>query len=242
MFWFKQKELVIEFFTTNPSAFELAKPDHAVKFIPDWWKNIPPHVIQPGEIHKSPTMKRCAGFVEHYKHGFMLPIWSDLNIQFGPIGTTEYKWQFSDRVSVLDNHNFKQTNNYLREEEVLHVKLINPWVFKCDEDVPWVWTSPSWNTIKTNNVYSTLQGTVEYKYQHTANINMLIYKNHQWNTIHIPFRTPIAHAIPLTTRPLKIVHHLAEKTEFDMLYHRAAQVKFLNKYKIVRNLLKGDAR
>ena len=234
MFWFKPKEIVLDCFTDSLNAFALAKPDHAAKFIPDWWKKTPLYVVEEGNFFKSPTMKKCFGFVENYKHGAILPMWSDLNIEIGPIGSTDYRWQFADRVSGLSMHSFKQMNDYLEETKVMHIKLISPWDFRCKENVKWAWTSPTWN-ILNNHKLMVLPGITEYKYQYSTNTNMLIFRTNQTQLIEIPFRSPIAHVIPLEQRRLKIKHHLVSEDERKKLgLAMDMSVSFIRRYGSVK--------
>lgn len=239
MLWIKPKEVLLECFTSNSSVFDLAKPDHAVKFVPDWWKDVPPSFVGAGAFFKSPTIKKCSGFIENFKHGLMLPMWSDLSIELGRAGTVDYRWQYSDFHSELETHSFEQINNYLDPKQVFHAKLMNPWAFKCKEDTPWMWSNPTWNMLGTNH-YVALPGVVDYKYQHSVHVNLLFSRGQTTKVIEIPFRMPLVQITPLTERRLKVKHHLVSQKELDDLKNRSRLVTFVGKYSTIKNILKGN--
>ena len=230
IFLFKQKNIVLDCFTTNHSVFEFAKPDISSKFLPDWWKEIPKTYTPPDQINKRSTVRQCDGLINHYKHGIVLPMWCDLQIELGPEGTPDCRWQFSDGFSFLDYHDFRQFNNYLSIDKLFHAKLISHWQFKCSETIPWVWMQPTWNLIEQNQ-YTVIPGTVEYKYQHGTNINLMLHRSKETQSIFIPFRKPLVQITPLSDRKIKLKYHLVDENEIKKINYVNVPITFINKYK-----------
>jgi hypothetical protein len=214
-FIFRRKPIHIDCLTSNQTAYEYASIDHASNFIPDWWKKLPKSYDHPSGVGSTATMKSCAGFVDLYSKGLIIPLWSDLIIV---IEGTEYKWRFADAKSQIIMHDSQQSGTFLNDIKCFHLKLVAPWEFFCKEDIPWHFSQPVWNDYASRD-YCTPSGIVEYKNQHTVAIQTLIR-----HPIFIPkkeiiinHRHPMAHIVPLSERPIKIHTHLVSESEIKQV-------------------------
>lgn len=234
----RTKPVKVDLYTDRSGVFAVAQPLDARKFLPDWWKAIPTSYIdQDKPLAPRTTMKKCAGFIDLYRHGFIVPLWCDLNIKIGKKGTTEYAYQFSDLTSVMSSHPEKQRGEFLPETEWQHLKLCVPWHAKCNEEVPFMVCGAEYN-MDSSNRWITAHGVVEYKYQSSLNVNLFFQRRDEDYTVHIPAGTPIAHVIPLSERPLEITHHLVTPFEMDRaapLHHTAS---FIGRYARVKAMSK----
>ena len=82
-FFFKRKKIVVDCFTDNYSINELFPIQTANNFYPDWWKNLPKTydaMNKWGLRVSQSTMKKCPAIIDLYKTGFIMPLWSDLQI------------------------------------------------------------------------------------------------------------------------------------------------------------------
>jgi len=235
LFFFRKPKVIVDCFTENSGAFEFAKPDNAIKFIPDWWKNIPVSYTPENSFFKYPTLKGCDGVINNFKYGVIIPAWCDLAIEIGPKGSDFYRWQFSDSFSELSTHEYIQFNNHIDAREIQHIKLHSPWYFSCKEIMHWIWTDPKWNNIKINN-YIVLPGITSFKYQHSTNINLLFYREAQSKIIDIKHRTPLMHMIPLSDKKLILKHHLVSRDEFNKLGLNPGVLTFFNRIKTLKKL------
>jgi hypothetical protein len=233
LFFFRKPKVIIDCFTSNASAFEFAKPNNAIKFIPDWWRNIPISYIPENSFFEHKTLKKCDGIINNFKHGLVIPMWCDVAIEIGPRGTNYYRYQFADNTSSLDSHDHKQFDNYIKEEEIQHIKFHSPWFFSCKENIYWSWVDPKWNTIKIND-YIVLPGVTSFKYQATTNINMLFYRGEKTKKVEIKYGTPLAHILPLTDKKLVLKHHLVDRNEIFKL--ETNPVKFINNVQILKKV------
>jgi hypothetical protein len=176
------------------------------------------------DIHKASTIKHCTGFIEYYKQGFILPAWSDLAIE---VKDGNYRWQFSDRRSVIEVHPKEQWESYADPKSYGHMKLCSPWELKSKSDTKFMFLAPSWN-YPMGTPLTFLNGTVEYKYNHATNINVLISLRDD-ATFNIPHGQPLAHIVPITDKQVELRHHLVSAEELSRI--QPSSFSFTNTYK-----------
>lgn len=176
MFFFKKKKLVVDCFTKVEQLAKIGIPK-ASEYIPQWWKAIPKSHNGPnamGMAIPKTTMKTCAGFIDLYRRGNILPLWSDLIID---INETSYTWQFADthpdnQIREHDSYQFA-TEGY-KFEHYRHAKLEAPWMAKCSKDVKFLAIEPTYNNIVNDYGIKFLPGVVDFKHQHGINVNLFI--------------------------------------------------------------------
>jgi hypothetical protein len=228
MFFFKPKPIYIDCFTANVCAHEYAPIQLANYFLPEWWKQLPKTFTMVENEHLSfpqSTMRRCAGFIDMYSKGLMLPLWSDFSVEVTSEGRA--MWRYADGESTCAYHDPQQVGYFFEESNVLHMKMFSPWVFCSKENIQWYFTQPIWNHKITGDFFIP-SGVVNYKYQNTTHINMLIKKQDTMFTI--AQGTPMAHMVPLSDRPVKIKNHLLSKEEFLHKKELSKAIHFENSY------------
>ena len=72
-FFIKQEEIVLDCFTHLAYAYDYAKIDWAMKYAPDWWRELPSKV--PDSNPPLVTLKHCNAVIEYYKKGIVIPSW-----------------------------------------------------------------------------------------------------------------------------------------------------------------------
>ncbi len=229
MFFFKRSKVVVDCFTNNALVDELVRISPANEFYPDWWKNTPKEFAS--GITTTSTIKRCSGIIQNYQHGFILPMWSDLKIVTEP-GRMHYN--LGDCISTAVSHDAREWNNYVNPQEVGHMKLFSPWKLKSKSDTPFLFVQPYWN-FKPFEGISIPSGVIDFKYQHSTNLNMFIRLQPNLN-VTIKFGEPVAHLIPLTDKEVILKHHLVSDQEFAGMDTRVA---FTNNYKKIKEMRKS---
>jgi len=238
MIFIKRNALILDCFTANPSAFEFAKPDHASKFMPNWWKNLPK--VYETQFNAQTNMRHCAGFIDYFRVGVGLPMWSDLDVKIGKSGDSFYAWQYSDGESNATSHNPDEGGVFLDIKKVVHLKLIYPWRFKCQEDINWLWTQFGWQhptTIK----YQVLPGSLSFKYQTGANINILFSRQENESLAQFKFMEPLVHMAPMSEKKVLIKHHLIDEKEFLKIQKTVTKSSFVGTYKKIKKYLKENS-
>lgn len=237
LFFVKPSIINVDCLTTNVMAYEMAKIEPAIKFVPSWWKNLPPN--NPGMWGDHPhiresTLKRCNGFVDLYKSGFILPMWCDLAIDIGPVGSNYYRYQYSDFSSVAEAHPEEQRNMFCKQENYQHLKLLSPWYVTCKENINWIFMDVVWNDTQLNN-YRVLTGVLNFKFLNGTHINIIFKRENLETQILIPYKTPLAQIVPLTEKTVKIKHHLVDQNELEKKTSiRKLCVKFDNRLQAVK--------
>jgi hypothetical protein len=233
--FFKRKKIVVDAFTANVTAYDLFPIQKAVKFVPDWWKKVPPSYYDDeqgnGLAIRRASMKTCAGFLDLYKTGFILPLWSDLTIQSQG---TEYQYQFADATSNVSFHSTEQIGPEFMK--YMHVKLLSPWRIREKTGIQFLYSQPSWNEPQELMYHTTPPGIIEYKYQHTTNVNMFLTKGRRfdWSA-----GRPMAHIIPLTEHDVDLKVHCVGPTELMRVMTGAGFPFFMNGYMESKKILKN---
>ena len=234
MFFFKKSEIHLDCFTSNQRAYELFKIDYAYRFYPEWWKNLPKSTMVDDNFYPQPTMKTCAGFINHYKNGLMVCMWSDLAIQTDKRGESNYRWRFADESSLANYHMPGQMDGYMNTDEYSHLKIASPWYFECKENIQWMVIEPTWHEHTTD--FIVMPGTVDYKYQNATEINILIKHMPERRSFLIEAGRPMMHIIPLSEKKLIIHNHLLTNEEYVNKRKRIDRFKFINEHNTVKRM------
>lgn len=215
MIFFKKKKIVLDCFTTDYEVFETEKIQESQYFVPEWWKNLPSSYNTEGFL-KNKTMKGCAGFIELYKAGFIMPIWTDFDILISNNVKKEISWQFADRKTNLDIHPSAQRAGWISSPNFYNIKIVSPWKLVSPNDIKWHVSFPLYNHSSINDITGT-SGLVEFKYNHELNINLLIELKEFDRITRIKKGTPMIQCVPLSEKEIKIKCHLVSETEIKKL-------------------------
>lgn len=223
----RSQPVVVNCYTSDPSVFEYAQIDKAVKFYPDWWRDIP-------KDSGSVSMKTCSGFLEQYKKAFILPMWSDVNFRLNEDGSFDWNFAptFGDHFKA-DWHPSDQYPDWIQDQSQ-HVKLVSPWVLHCDEEVYFQVAPVQFSKNKLFD-WMALCGVLEFKYQHATHVNMFLNRA-QTDTHHIDFGDPLLFLVPLTDRPVIFKSHLVAKDDIRLQVVRPRTYK--SAYMLSRKLQK----
>lgn len=228
---FGKKPIELHCYTYQSYVYKNAPIQKSKNFIPQWFKDIPPveSMILGDEIIAPRNMRTCAGFNGLFKHGFIMPLWSDLFVQIEKKGGLDYRWKFADGVTGAEIHSERQRGKYMPEAEYCHIKIASPWLFKCTEDIEFVYLQNDWCFDKPDSVVIP-PASINYYHQHTSNVNLMIPRRDNDHTIEIPFGTAMAQVIPITDRPVKLVNHLVSKEDFAQMESTDNQITFKGSY------------
>jgi len=240
-FNFFKKSVVLHCYTDKPDVYNFAAIKESKNFIPDWWKKTP-KIYQEyvGRFLNTDaaTIKSCTGFIELYRQGVMMPMWSDCFVMVGEIGSNTFQYEFSNKYSSVDIHTQNQRGGQYPEEQYLHVKFVSEWTLTCEEDVNFLFTAPIWNHDAPENL-TILPGVLNFKYQHSSNINVLFKREKTSIKYLIPFGVPMVHLIPLTERKLIVKTHLVSTEELKRIQSISVNNKFTGYYKNNKDILKA---
>jgi len=238
IFIFRKRKIVLDLFTDRQMIYDAAKPKPAAQFYPDWWKALKADIQLDKGLFPTATMRRCMGLVDHYKHGFIIPMWSDFRMRLGAIGTPHWAATCSDGTTSLGDHPAALRGSYLPNDRYQHIKLQTPWQAKCSEDVYWKWEQPTYG-FKHPDRAIVLPGTIEYKYQYSMNANLMFARQKTDSEVQINFQDPLVHVTPLSERPFELRYHVVGKEEYGRLL-QGEKISNVNRYRAYRRVREAE--
>lgn len=198
------KPVVVDCYTSDPQVYAYAQIERASKFFPDWWKELPTE-------DDNPNMRHCYGFVSQHSKAFVLPLWSDLDIDLEHAG---YRWGFKDQRSRAEVHGGGQFVGWIDPATNAHLKLDAPWRFRCAEEIHFQWSDAAWGKHDLFG-YSTPPAVVEYKYQSAVGVNLIFNTVVKPRSFRLKHGQPLVYITPLTERPVEFRCHLVSEAAFN---------------------------
>lgn len=196
---FNNKKIVIKAYTNMDTGIHKYYPPTKPKK-PAWFKKLPSLTpLQTAraflENGEGRNIKTCPAFASLYSRGFMVPLWSDLYLKIGKIGTEDWQYQFADTRSSIGQHPYSQYKGMV-DENYVHLKLKSPWTLYSDKSVDFIAMKPALE-IKSLQGLEILTGVVNLHKQTTSDVNLFIKREPEEKEIIIKAGTPIYHYIPL---------------------------------------------
>ena len=238
LFLFKKKTIHLDCFTNRNDVYTLFPIVKTLKCLPDWWKNLEQsHIKQNGEVKL--TMKHCSGFIDFFRQGVSLPLWSDLYISLGETPIEGVSWNFADGINRLSSHPNEQFSGFSDNCEMIqHIKIDTPWLFESKDDLKWLISPNPWCTEKIDKI-SILPGVLNFKYMNEPNINGLVIYNNTQRSFIIETGTPLMNIIPISESKVIIHNHLISNDEYDRKrLGKSPRAFFLNKYNKTLKIVK----
>lgn len=212
---FTRKPLRVDCYTITEGLTRVAPIVKSTKVYPDWWRALPKEVPV-SSLDVGPTMRTCYGFMNFFANSYALPMWSDLNIMVGARGTTSVSWSFASDDGRAYTTPAYQRGDVWPDTQYAHVSIQTPWRISCPEDFGWVYTQAVWHMDRPDD-YIVGSGTIGFKYQHTAHVNLMIPRSDTPRVVRIKAGVPIMHLTPLTERSLDLQCHQVTAEEFIKL-------------------------
>jgi hypothetical protein len=236
MFFLRKKKLIVDAFTSSPNAHRFFPIQKAHKFMPSWWKNMNnsfSHKTDIGLTIQRPTIKRCEGLMSLYQEGFVIPLWSDVVIE---TANNSVKYAFADDTSQIGNHTAEQMTAEF--QNYIHAKFISPWRLTEKSGLKFLFLQPSWNQINFLFEMHVVPGVVDYKYQHTSNINVLMARNKRFS---LAAGEALAHIIPISEHDIDIRTHLVDENELKKMPEGSnAFPFFLGSYRKAKKIITNE--
>lgn len=236
-FLMRKKEVVLDCFTYLHEAYEYCKIDHAIKYIPQWWKDTPKE-IENADGSKTDTIKNCHGLIEFYKRGIIIPSWFELQFFMREKNQEQvwYKWKSSNEQLEITNH-YPQEFHGFSKDDGINLKINSAWAVKSKDDVQFTFTSPAWNSSDYMKHFYIMPGVVNFKYHHITNINIFYVQDDKEREILIRPLQPLVILHPMTEKKIKLKHHLIDKSEWNNItsYKKLFFKQNLNEIKKLKN-------
>jgi hypothetical protein len=219
----RKKKIILDCFTTESQVFDYCKIKSGKQQLPDWWKNTPkdspPTSGQDGQDWNVPSIRACKGIKDYYDTSIMFPLWTDFSLELLHDGSENlYRWNSVDpKFDTNGSHHKVGTENFCKSDGFT-LKFTSPWLFKCNSDVNFLMSQPTWHDRALTDNLVVLPGVLNFKYQHGTNINFFLRNYTHSRTINIPAFTPLAMFHPLTEDKVVVQNHLIDESEEKRLY------------------------
>jgi hypothetical protein len=223
MIFMKRSLVQLEAFTTNEHLAKYFAIQKSTNFYPQFWKSIAKATRDENDMYDRPTIKTCTGLLDFFQDSFTIPLWSDLAIK---VEADKYAWQFSQTNCSAVHHDNQQRIGYL--EKYHHLKLISPWMLRCNSDIKFAFTEDTWNITDETAPIRVLNGVVDYKYQHGTNVNIMVPSAPA--SYLLQCGQPIANLRPLTEKKVKLTVHVVSEGEYGKFQDTQRNYFFVKKY------------
>ncbi len=207
---FKSKKLEITFNTVHNQLIDLFPPVRLNKVIPSWFKDLNNSNI--------PTLRNCPGVTELFKDGIGIPMWRDISIS--------YSGNKIDAINIPGVHRDATHEFVVMHPDQqwsgaypnhIHIKLINPWLINTNRFAKFLMTDPCWHKNSPQS-YTVPTGMIEFKYQHSAHVNIFLPITNSKKTVEFKAGEIIAYLFPTFSEDLDIKYRKINREEFfDLL-------------------------
>lgn len=226
MFLIKRNKIHLDCFTKYASIGTDNPIAKASNFMPDWWRDTPKTISFKTEFGvdlKKPTIRGCLGFIDLYRSGVIMPLWSDINFK---VEDDVYAYQFAHRDGHVIQHTRDQYPGCM--EERIHFKFISPWILKEKTGVNFVLTSCIWSHLDLMPKLSLLTGVIEFKTNSSCHINGFASKENQPYQYDLQAGMPLIHLIPMSEKEVVPHIHILTDSEWNALNENEIPYKFFN--------------
>ena len=160
-------------------------PYPASKKHPYWWKTMPTYTDikdNSGAFEYVPTIKKCPALPDFFSQGYIVPMWSDLDVKVDNKNLTLNETDYGFDVPKWLGHENIQFISYMKELRIGNREL-EATIKACS---PWhVITPPGWSTLvlplfydfETN--YTVMPGIIDTDISHQMNHPMLVHSDNK---------------------------------------------------------------
>lgn len=213
----KKEEIVLDCFVTEPFIYDYAPIAPAIKHVPEWWRNTPSKTSDSDTAMAS--IKHCAGFVDYYKKGIVIPAWFDMELKIHEFGNERYfDWQTSNQMVNTDGSHLQVQFEKFAKPNGQNMKLSSPWAFRTKEDVHFVWSQPTWSHRNLISQLTVLPAVVNYRYNHATEINFMVENKDVMHEVNIPALTPLVILHCLSEKNVVVKNHLVTEAEWYRVF------------------------
>lgn len=226
MFLFKNKKIHVDCFTPHQVIAKDNPIQKASNFMPDWWKKLEKFntaKTQYGVEIQTPTMRTCIGLLDLYSKGFIIPMWSDLNLR---IADGSFAYQFATNIGTIISHDKNQYGNNFKD--LVQFKLTPPWAIKEKTGVEFLFTGCSWSILNEMPKLTMVTGVVNYRVTHSCNINGFAFSEKDPYQYNFSAGTPMVQVIPLSEKEVVTHVHAVDENEWRRINDSLMRYKFRN--------------
>jgi hypothetical protein len=217
MFIFKEKPVELKAYVRKRHAlFAEATPIiKAKEAFPTWWKNVPSSKFNWEKFSTDTTVKSCPGIINSLTTGFILPLWTDIAIEWGK---DHWKTQCADDHTIIGEHGMEQSGSFYNN--YWHLKITSPWLIRTP--VPLFYNPPFYSYdsplpfIMPAGIHKTIG---QYAATHFF---IFLEKKDGPNRYIFKAGSPVYNIIPLTERKTNLNVEIVSEEDFNSFKEIAA--------------------
>lgn len=215
--FFKSEDqaISVEFAPMFDGLAEVCPPQSAIKFIPQWYKDMAVRIEglkdEDLPLHQrgkasGKTLKACPAIVDHLRAGYVIPAWTDFSIKVGADGL--FDWYTANERYEISFHGPQQLVPEATKEDELNyvVKFVSPWKIRMPKGTFMMMKSLPYHT---QLPFRVAEGIIDASVTSTTNINTFWPKKE--GEYFIPRGAPLAMLVPF------------KKTAFELRVHSSAE-------------------
>lgn len=151
-------------FKSAKGILGIGDPKESKFFMPDWYKNLSSETAEIKPLDQRGTVKRCAPFRDAMQLGYIIPMWSDAEVQKLPNGETAFSFPMLSNFPVTD-HPIAQIKDTPFEKFAQNgvFKLHSPWLIETEPGWSCLFISPINHGAKVINIIAGVVDTDTYK-------------------------------------------------------------------------------
>ena len=216
MFWNRKKDNKIVFWAEIKGLPDIVPIRESKYYVPEWFKKAPSFPLSSNKLTAVPTVKRCPGFIDFFKMGYVLPAWCDIHLE---IGENECRVKTPNNAFSTNYHGPHQFKDYLPEHAKKNVKLAFkpgcPWNVKTPKGIKML-ELPMLH--HHNPDFYTVGGLIDTHLFHEMNPIWLFTRTGEF---FIKRGTPLAMFIPIRTEEFDVVIREQTKEDADAIGKQA---------------------
>ena len=183
-------DVEIEFLCTKQDWDVIPKPFPAGKFMPEWFKKLPPKVDK-RNILENNTIKRCPPFIDAMTTGWIIPLCADVQIQTNEDASNiQTNWKFYK--NVVETHSTKQIEGH-PHQRFPPMKFLNYWKIKVPKGYSVLFVPP---INRPNELFECIAGYVDCDLYHEYINFPFFFKKPNYEGVLLA-GTPLVQAIPI---------------------------------------------
>lgn len=236
---FKSRRPSLTFYTSDNGFFINDKPSFKMDH-PDWLRMIKKSfkIFNPHNSHydEIPTIKNCPGINYFMSEGIKFKLWADLKIRVNPSGEVDDLTYGIEMFRPFSQHDPLQFE-HLYPQNKTAFKLHNPWIAKCNQDTKFLFVESHYSTnfFRENNM-QIVPGIIDFKYQHSVNVHILIDKKEEPYDLFLPYGTPLFTLYPLSEKKINIDYELVTEEQLKNISNHFPRCPMRKYYQLIKNL------
>lgn len=183
------------------------------------------------------TAKNCPGINNFMGGGIKFRMWSHLKVRIHPNGAVEeLPGTIRGQTQPFAQHPREQYEHIYQSGKT-SFKLNNPWLLECNQNIKFMFVESHYSThfMRENGIYIA-PGIIDFKYQKSTNIHLVVDVKQEPYELVIPYGTPLVTLFPMTERKINFDCKLVNKEEYERINVSFPRCPMRKYYQLIKNL------